>query len=329
MSGYTWEYIRAHQKETKRLLGISFEQLEQLIEQVKILHNLEQEEKFKKNPRLIAAGGGRLPKLALEEQLILTLMYLRHHLTFQVLGLLFQVSESAAHNIFNYWQNILREALPASLLEQVKKSNENIEDFLEELSEQKLVIDSVEQAIERPLDYQTQKKYYSGKKHYHTFKTQLIVLPSGKDIVDVIAGKPGPVSDIKLAREQLSKLHPNQILIGDKAYVGSEQIKTPTKKPPKRELTKEQKEANKKLSQERIFVEHVIRTLKIFRVAQERFRLRKNRYESIIFNCCGLVRLRIGSLILKLLKNKDCDNLFTIIQIHNFVPQEPLEACNP
>ncbi len=29
MNFYTWDYIRTHQKETKRLLGISFVQLEQ------------------------------------------------------------------------------------------------------------------------------------------------------------------------------------------------------------------------------------------------------------------------------------------------------------
>jgi hypothetical protein len=323
MSVYTWEYIKNNQKAAKRLLGISFEQLEQLIEQGKILHHIKQEEKFKKNPRLIAEGGGRPPLLSLEEQIVLTLIYLRQHITFEVLGLLFQVSESSAHNIFNYWQEILREALPASLMEQVKKFEENMEEVLENLTELQLIVDSSEQAIERPLDYQTQKKYYSGKKHYHTFKSQFIILPSGKDIVDVVVGKPGPVSDIKLCREQLSKFQPEQTLIGDKAYVGSDQIRTPTKKPPKGELTKEQKEANKILSQDRIFVEHVIRILKIFRIAQERFRLRKNRYKSVILTVCGLVRLRIGS-FLKVVKNSDYDDSFTISQSHSFVLKEPL-----
>ena len=329
MTGYTWEYIRTHQKETKRLLGITFEQLELLIGQVKILHNIQQEEKFKKTPRLITEGGGRSPKLSLEEQIVLTLIYLRHHLSFQVLGLLFQISESTAHNLFNYWQGLLREGLPASLLEQVKKSDSNNEKFLEDLTEYELIVDSQEQAIERPLDYETQKKYYSGKKKYHTFKNQLIVLPLGEDIVDVVVSKKGPVSDIKLCREQLSEFDPKQTLIGDKAYVGSEQIKTPTKKPPKGELTLEEKEANKKLSQRRIFVEHVIRIMKIFRIAQERFRLHKKRYASVILTVCGLVRLRIGSLILELVKNEDCDDSFTIIQSHSFVLKEPLEACNP
>jgi hypothetical protein len=32
MSNYTWEYIEEHKEETKRLLGINYEQLEQLIE---------------------------------------------------------------------------------------------------------------------------------------------------------------------------------------------------------------------------------------------------------------------------------------------------------
>ena len=38
MSNYTWEYIKKHPQEVKRLLGISSEQLEQLIEQGKMLH---------------------------------------------------------------------------------------------------------------------------------------------------------------------------------------------------------------------------------------------------------------------------------------------------
>lgn len=59
-----------------------------------------------------------------------------------------------------------------------------------------MLVDSGEQARERPSDYQTQKKYYSGKQKNHTFKNQFIVLPLGKDIVDVVVGRPEPVSDL-------------------------------------------------------------------------------------------------------------------------------------
>ncbi|MEA5612778.1 transposase family protein [Nodularia spumigena] len=55
---------------------------------------------------------------------------------------------------------------------------------------------------------------------------------------------------------------------------------------------------NKQLESERIFVEHLIRLVKIFRVAQERFRLNSSKYKQIIMTICGLVRLRIGTFIL-------------------------------
>jgi len=72
------------------------------------------------------------------------------------------------------------------------------------------------------------------------------------------------------------------------------------KKAKKGELTSDQKSKNKKMASSRIFVEHLIRILKIFRVASERFRLNSSKYEQIIMTICGLVRLRIGALVLPL-----------------------------
>ncbi len=54
---------------------------------------------------------GAKAKLLVEEQIILTLMYLRQGLTFQVLGIVFGVSESTANDIFNYWQYLFRFAV--------------------------------------------------------------------------------------------------------------------------------------------------------------------------------------------------------------------------
>ncbi|NEP83964.1 MAG: transposase family protein [Okeania sp. SIO2D1] len=63
-------------------------------------------------------------------------------------------------------------------------------------------------------------------------------------------------------------------------------------------MSPETKEENKRKAQKRIFVEHVIRLIKIFSVARERFRLKEKNYEKVILTICGLVRLRIGTLIL-------------------------------
>lgn len=120
---------------------------------------------------------------------------------------------------------------------------------------------------------------------------------SGKDIVDIVAGQPSPKSEINLFRETTKSFDSRQKFQADKAYEGEKSIKTPNKKPKKRELTPKELEKNKELASERIFVEHLIRLGKIFRVAQERFRLNKNKYEQIIMTICGLVRLRIGTFI--------------------------------
>lgn len=290
--------IEKNPKEIKRLLGIDQEQLRQLVAQAELIHSQKQEEIERNKLRVNKKGGGKKPKLSSQEQILLTLVYLRHSPTFQLLGIQFGVSETTANDIFHYWLPIISEALPPSLLEQVKKFEGDYEWLQELLSEVQLIVDTSEQARERPRDYQEQKEFYSGKKKNHTRKNQLIVLPEGKDIVDILPGVPGPKSDINLLRERFRQFAPEQKFGGDKAYQGESQVMTPRKKPKAGQLTDEQKQQNRELSQKRIFVEHVIRLLKIFNVARERFRLADLNYKPVILAICGLIRLRIKALIL-------------------------------
>lgn len=319
MKDNIWDYIQKSPKETKRLLGIDYAHLNLLIEKGKILRQKEQEAIEKKKIRLNRAGGGNNPKLSTELQIVLMLVYLRHNINFQLLGLIFDVSESTAHNIFTYWQHLFEDELPASLLEQVKKFPKELEEVKEKLTEHELIVDSSEQEIERPLDYQSQKETYSGKQKMHTFKSQFIVLPKMADIVDVVVGKPGLTSDIKICRESLTKFETKQLFCGDKAYVGERQISTPQKKPKGGELTEEEKEKNKMCSSKRIYVEHLIRVIKIFKIMGERFRLKKSQYKSVCLTVCGLVRIRIGALLLELKKEGDLGGKSEVIMRHNFL----------
>jgi len=70
------------------------------------------------------------------------------------------------------------------------------------LKEFELIVDGSEQPRERPTEYGEQKKFYSVKHPRHTFKNQLIIVPSGKDIVDVVVGKPGATSELNIWRER-------------------------------------------------------------------------------------------------------------------------------
>lgn len=284
-------------KEAKRLLGISYEQFLHLVDLAQQINEHQIELKETQKVRINSQGGGNKPKLAISEQILLTLIYLRHNLTFQMLGIQFQISESAAHYIFHYWQSILEKALPPSLLEQVKKYPDKEEWIKEIIANLELIVDSWESSRERPKDYQEQKSCYSGKKKNHTYKNQAIILPQGQDIVDVVLGELGTKSDISIWRKRRNQFSEIQKFRGDKAYLGEEQIEHPHKKPRGRELTEQQKVENKESAKKRIYVEHLIRVIKIFRVGQERFRLNSRKYCSIMSTICGLVRLRIGALI--------------------------------
>ncbi len=114
----------------------------------------------------------------------------------------------------------------------------------------------------------------------------------------MIVGLPGSVSDINLLREQQKKFGSAQKFKGDKAYIGEKNVTTPHKKPKNRELTEIQKQENQVFSSSRILIEHLIRRVKIFQVAAQRFRLRPQIYQPVILTVCGLVRLRIGALVL-------------------------------
>ena len=62
-------------------------------------------------------------------------------------------------------------------------------------------------------------------------------------------------------------------------------------------MSEEVKKENQKKAQKRIFVEQIIRLIKIFRVAQERLRLKESNYQKVILTICSLVKLIIGKLI--------------------------------
>ena len=68
-----FDYINIHPKATKRLLGVSYEDLQKLIHQVELKHQEKQAQKEQSDIRLIAKGGGRKASLSNAEQIVLTL----------------------------------------------------------------------------------------------------------------------------------------------------------------------------------------------------------------------------------------------------------------
>lgn len=295
------QYIEKYPQRTRSILGLDVEELHQLSNKLKQVEAQRQAECKHNEPDSNAKGAGRHCHLSLDEQIHLCLLYLRHHPTFELLGIMFAVSKTTAHSIFDFWLHALRELLPASLLEDYLDDEDAWEAVTEVLEQELLIVDSTEQRRERPQDRDQQKQYYSGKQKQHTYKSQVITTSDGSEIVDIIAGVPGPSADVNLLRQQQPRLSENQNYIADKAYIGAERTCTPQKKPKGKELTDEQIENNREISSQRIFVEHLIGKIKVFRVIQEKFRLRPQNYGIVFSVICGLVRLKLGRIDLEFL----------------------------
>jgi IS5 family transposase len=97
----------------------------------------------------------------------------------------------------------------------------------------------------------------------------------------VAIGK-GRKHDFRLFKESKTRLHPEIVLKADSGYQGIKRVheksELPHKRSKKRPLTLEQKAYNHSVSSERVYVEHVIRKLKIFRILSERYRNRRKRF---------------------------------------------------
>ena len=105
--------------------------------------------------------------------------------------------------------------------------------------------------------------------------------PKTQQIIATAFGT-GSTHDFQLFKESHGGMCVHIRSLADAGYLGinklHENSQIPAKKTKLHPLTKEQKTYNHKLSGERIFVENVIRRLKIFRILSERYRNRRKRF---------------------------------------------------
>jgi hypothetical protein len=108
------ERIELYPQESKRLIGIKYEDFITLVALAEKRHLEKQAEIEKRKIRLIASGGGLKVEMTLKEGICLSLVDLRQKPTFEIPGLLFDLWGTKANNTFNYWVEILRKILHVS-----------------------------------------------------------------------------------------------------------------------------------------------------------------------------------------------------------------------
>ena len=153
------------------------------------------QQEAKKN-RQRAVGGGRRRKLLPSQEVLLTLVYLRHNVSHAVCGQMFSVSADISENSFHEVIALLRDVCPADRWEAEKKWTKKEPSWHPDTLDLVLV-DSFETPISRPSLPDMQRKFYSGKKKRHTTKTQIITNKHG-EVLAIEPGYPGPLSDKKL-----------------------------------------------------------------------------------------------------------------------------------
>ena len=92
----------------------------------------------------------------------------------------------------------------------------------------------------------------------------------------------GSTHDFRLFKESKTVMAYQVLCLADAGYQGLADLHTnswtPKKKSKYHPLTIEQKSANRDLARQRIYVEHVIRKVKVFRILSERYRNRRKRF---------------------------------------------------
>lgn len=92
----------------------------------------------------------------------------------------------------------------------------------------------------------------------------------------------GREHDFRLFKPCDIRFHEHTEVLADRGYQGLQHLhsnsQTPQRKPPRKPLSQEAKPANRDLASLHIPVEHVIRTLKIFRILKETYRNKRRRF---------------------------------------------------
>lgn len=273
----------------RQLTGITPEAFDRLLAELEPRYQQADTKRKTRRTRQRKPGAGRKFALPLADRLLMLLMYYRTYTTHAFLGFLFGVDDSSVCRNINPLQPLL-----AGIFRIPERRIELKPDEIREL-----FFDATEQAIPRPT--RGQKRFYSGKKRRHTLKHQVVVVrrrkrpgrggqPRRVRIAAVSRAFPGKTHDKKIYDATGAVCPPGVPRAGDTAYLGT-CLRTPTRRPPKGQLTARQKAGNRRVSRRRIVAEHGIGKMKVWRIASERYRNPRHRHTLTIKNVAGLHNL--------------------------------------
>lgn len=258
---------------------------------------LDEEDAQRKSPRQRNRGAGRKGALpTIEEKLFFILFYFRQYPTQETLAFLFGFSQAQACIWIHRLSPLLNQALGSKQQLPARQPME-LGEVMKECGEMEFMIDGTERPIRRPKDPERRKSDYSGKKKRHCKKNIVVTKRSDGKVIGLGATCPGSQHDKSCTDQDGFEFPEGSVLWKDTGFQGYEPSGTtthqPKKKPRGKELTAEEKESNRLISQIRVKVEHSIGGIKVFRIVQDVFRNWKKGFDDLVMEtACGLFNFR-------------------------------------
>lgn len=286
-------------KTFRTLTGLMVEEFDDLYAKIESKYQEYETKRLQRKDRKRAIGAGRKFSLELIDRLLMLLVYYRLYVTYCLSGFLFNLDQSNIYRNIKHLEPVVKACIP--LPQKMHKKARRIGDMnelLEYFPELKAFIDATEQEIPRPKNKRRRKNYYSGKKKKHTVKTQIMVNKKGV-VLHKTKHIRGRRHDYDLFKEAHPSVPPGVEVGMDLGYQGvakdfpSLKTRLPVKKKKGEPLGRAEKKYNKKLSRERVIVEHSIARLKKFGIMGDKFRNKIKGYDDAFSIVSGLVNFRL------------------------------------
>lgn len=297
-----YNHLTQHEKVFQSMTGLWCFLFDELVGEVEPRFVKAEQARLERADRQRALGGGKAPELGMQDQILLTVVWLRCYPKQNVLGYLFGVSQATVSRVISSVLPLLEQAGRDTmrLPDPGRKARRDLPALLAATPGLAIVIDTFEQRVQRPQgDRKNADAYYSGKKKQHTLKSQVAVDAVSGMVVDVAESVVGPQSDLKtLANSHLLERLPAGVgALADLAYVGIDKLhpngRCPVRKPKGKPHTPAQIAFNTAFSRQRIIVEHSICRLRRFESLTQTDRQHRRHHTARVVAVAGLVNRRL------------------------------------
>jgi len=287
--------------------GLELPEFDALDSKIKEKYDAFEQKRLSRGDRKRKIGAGHPFKLLLTDRLLMLLVYYHLYVSSTLAAYLFDLSQTNVLKDIRKLEPLVSEVLPLPKKQQEKTRRLQTLDEIEAMFPGfRAFLDATEQEIPRPKAKRKRKTHYSGKKKKHTVKTQITVNSAGL-IVHKTAHAKGSTHDYALYKQHHPHLPDNVALDLDLGYAGIKtdypelKCEVPFKRKSSgrgkrgvkgQELSPDQRAFNKRLSRERVVVEHAFSWVKKFHIWADEFRNRLKHYDTMTDIVCGLVNFR-------------------------------------